>query len=90
MQPLTAISVRLSGNRKYLSSGPGKSFNRSFTHYFLDTRKPAGIASLMTPKSLGEIISNYDRLNNGDGISWFTPQRENTVARSSTECSTDV
>ncbi len=30
----------------------------------------------MTPKSLGEIISNYDRLNNGDGISWFTPQGE--------------
>lgn len=48
-----------------------KSFNRGFTHYFIDSRRPKSIISPYTPKSLGEIISNISKLNNGDGISFF-------------------
>lgn len=48
-----------------------KSFNRGFTHYFTDCRRPQSIASLQTPKSLGETISDPRMLNNGDGISYF-------------------
>lgn len=48
-----------------------KSFNRGFTHYFLTERKPESIASLDTPKSLGEPIDDIRMLNNGDGISYF-------------------
>lgn len=48
-----------------------KSFNRGFTHYFLTERKPESIASLDTPKSLGEPIDDIQLLNNGDGISYF-------------------
>lgn len=55
---------------------PAKSFNRSFTHYFLDGPKPSSIASLMTPKSLGEPVADTASLNNGDGISWFTREGE--------------
>lgn len=51
---------------------PAKSFNRSFTHYFIDGARPSGgIASIMTPKSLGEEITDTAMLHNGDGISWF-------------------
>lgn len=50
---------------------PEKSFNRGFTDYFLTSRKPLNIASLDTPKSLGERINNISSLNNGDGISFF-------------------
>lgn len=48
-----------------------KSFNRGFTSYFLEKRKPAEIASLITPKSIGERINNLSNLNNGDGISFI-------------------
>ncbi|MDE7345296.1 MAG: U32 family peptidase [Muribaculaceae bacterium] len=48
-----------------------KSFNRGFTHYFIDNRRPHGIISPDTPKSLGEIINDPVELNNGDGISFF-------------------
>lgn len=48
-----------------------KSFNRGFTSYFLNDRKPADIASLLTPKSQGEPIKKISVLNNGDGISFF-------------------
>ncbi|MDE5841093.1 MAG: U32 family peptidase, partial [Muribaculaceae bacterium] len=48
-----------------------KSFNRGFTHYFIDSRRPKGIISADTPKSLGETITDISRLNNGDGISFF-------------------
>lgn len=48
-----------------------KSFNRSFTHYFLDERKPENITSPLTPKSMGETITDVSMLNNGDGISFF-------------------
>ncbi len=48
-----------------------KSFNRGFTHYFIDKRRPLGIISPDTPKSLGEVIKDVSQLNNGDGISFF-------------------
>ncbi|MDE7096521.1 MAG: U32 family peptidase, partial [Muribaculaceae bacterium] len=48
-----------------------KSFNRGFTHYFIDSKRPKGIISADTPKSLGETITDISRLNNGDGISFF-------------------
>ncbi len=48
-----------------------KSFNRGFTHYFIDNRRPHGIISPDTPKSLGEEIDDIRKLNNGDGISFF-------------------
>lgn len=50
---------------------PDKSFNRGFTTYFLDGRRPASIASLRTPKSMGEEIEDISQLNRGDGISFF-------------------
>lgn len=49
---------------------PEKSFNRGFTDYFLSSRRPEAIASLLTPKSQGEIIYDVSVLNNGDGISY--------------------
>ena len=65
-----------------------KCFNRSYTHYFLNERHhPNGfkMASLITPKSLGEkigcvnqcrgnklTIDTRQSLNNGDGLSYFT------------------
>ncbi len=48
-----------------------KSFNRGFTHYFLESRRPKNIYSPLTPKSLGEPIADISQLNNGDGISYF-------------------
>ena len=64
-----------------------KSFNRSYTHYFLTERNhPNGfkMASLITPKSLGEPIGSVmqcrgnrltidtaQSLSNGDGLSYF-------------------
>lgn len=49
---------------------PKKSFNRGFTDYFLTNRRPKSIASLLTPKSLGEPVEIRE-LHNGDGVSWF-------------------
>ena len=67
-----------------------KSFNRGFTHYFLDQRRPqdgSSIASIDTPKSQGEYLGRALRCNgntlkidtkaslaNGDGLS-FTDAR---------------
>lgn len=48
-----------------------KSFNRGFTHYFIEGRKNGSMASLRTPKSMGESITDIRKLNNGDGISFF-------------------
>ena len=64
-----------------------KSFNRSFTHYFIDSRNPANgtkMASLNTPKSQGEYIGTVSSVNgntitintstplaNGDGLSYI-------------------
>ncbi len=39
-----------------------KSFNRGFTHYFLDDRTPAPIASPDTPKSLGELLGKVKQV----------------------------
>lgn len=55
-----------------------KSFNRGFTHYFLNQRKPTGIWSPRTPKSMGEEINDISELHNGDGISYFDAQGEYT------------
>lgn len=55
---------------------PEKSFNRGFTHYFIDSRKPGDISSPFTPKSMGETISNVSELHNGDGISFFNSKGE--------------
>ncbi len=64
-----------------------KSFNRSFTHYFIDERHPANgfkMASIDTPKSQGEFIGKVTAVNgniihigsstplvNGDGLSYM-------------------
>lgn len=48
-----------------------KSFNRGFSHYFVESRRPKGIISPLTPKSLGEPIDDVSLLHNGDGISFF-------------------
>ncbi len=48
-----------------------KSFNRGFTTYFLESRRPASISQPLTPKSMGEVITDVKSLNNGDGISFF-------------------
>ena len=53
-----------------------KSFNRGFTDYFLNGRKKEKMASLKTPKSMGEIIRRAEELNNGDGISFFNAKDE--------------
>ncbi|MCM1291662.1 MAG: U32 family peptidase [Prevotella sp.] len=50
---------------------PSKSFNRGFTDYFLNSRRPRCISSIETPKSLGEKIKDFRDLENGDGISFF-------------------
>lgn len=60
---------------------PVKSFNRSFTHYFLAERKPAGIASLRTPKSMGEPVRALSDLCAGDGVSYFNERGEYTGVR---------
>ena len=61
-----------------------KSFNRGFTHYFLDGRTAVPIASPDTPKSLGEyvgqvkqtdrnsfVVAGTASLHNGDGLCFF-------------------
>ncbi len=74
-----------------------KSFNRGFTHYFLDERHPkdgVSIASVDTPKSQGErlgrvtrcngnalSIDTHARLANGDGLSYVNAQGEFTGVR---------
>ena len=74
-----------------------KSFNRGFTRYFLDERRPkdgTAIASIDTPKSQGEPLGRVTRCNgntltidtratlaNGDGLSYFDAQGQFTGAR---------
>lgn len=53
-----------------------KSFNRGFTDYFLGSRRPGRMASLLTPKSMGEEITDVSMLHNGDGISFFNARGE--------------
>ena len=74
-----------------------KSFNRGFTHYFLDDRRPkdgTSIASIDTPKSQGEFLGRVTRCNgntliintratlaNGDGLSYYDTNGTFTGAR---------
>lgn len=74
-----------------------KSFNRGFTHYFLDERCPkdgTAMASIDTPKSQGEYlgvatrcndnmltISTHATLANGDGLSFTDAQGQFAGAR---------
>ena len=74
-----------------------KSFNRGFTHYFLDERRPkdgTAIASIDTPKSQGEPLGHVARCNgntltidtratlaNGDGLSYHDAQGTFTGTR---------
>ena len=74
-----------------------KSFNRGFTHYFLDERHPkdgSEMASIVTPKSQGEYLGRVLRCNgntltidtqstlaNGDGLSYIDGQGAFTGAR---------
>lgn len=62
-------------------ANPIKSFNRGFTHYFLKGNQPSGIASIHTPKSLGEPLSTLSDLHAGDGISYFNSKGEYTGVR---------
>lgn len=61
------------GNVKItFTPNPEKSFNRGFTDYRLSGKPdPAGIASMLTPKSLGEPVRRISDLRPGDGISYF-------------------
>ena len=74
-----------------------KSFNRGFTHYFLDQRRPDdghSMASVDTPKSQGEYLGRTLRCNgnqlkidtratlaNGDGLSFIDSNGEYSGAR---------
>lgn len=55
---------------------PEKSFNRGFTSYFLEGRRQKSMASLFTPKSMGERIDDVCDLKNGDGISFINGKGE--------------
>lgn len=65
-----------------------KTFNRGFTHYFLDGRKD-DMSSPLTPKAIGEFVGNIKNINhgsiivagtaafaNGDGLCFFNDQNE--------------
>ncbi|WP_080903902.1 U32 family peptidase [Parabacteroides sp. Marseille-P3160] len=67
---------------------PEKSFNRGFTSYYLEGRE-ADVTAFDTPKSIGEpigsvkeirgnslTVSGINRLNNGDGLSFFNERGE--------------
>ena len=74
-----------------------KSFNRGFTHYFLDERRPhdgMSMASIDTPKSQGEFlgralrcngnaltIDTHASLSNGDGLSFIDSRGQFSGAR---------
>lgn len=54
-----------------------KSFNRGFTDYMFSGKPDRrGIASMLTPKSLGEPIKDVAKLRPGDGISFFNANGE--------------
>lgn len=70
--------IRSSYGRSVITYTPrlDKSFNRGFTDYFLGSRRPSRMASLLTPKSMGELIKDVSQLHNGDGISFFNSRGE--------------
>lgn len=72
------LYVRSSFGKSTVSFAPDpeKSFNRGFIHYFTEERQPKDITSPLTPKSMGERITDVNALNNGDGISWFDAKGE--------------
>ncbi|MDE5652991.1 MAG: U32 family peptidase, partial [Muribaculaceae bacterium] len=72
------LYCRASAGRSEISFKPeaSKSFNRGFTRYFFDSRRPEAISSPLTPKSMGEVISDIHELHNGDGISYFNSKNE--------------
>jgi len=90
---------RASSGTVNLSFDPdiNKSFNRGFTHYFLDERRPKdgfAIASIDTPKSQGEYlgralrcigntlaIDTHATLANGDGLSFTDSNGQFSGAR---------
>ena len=67
---------------------PHKSFNRGFTHYFLDGRQAQPIIQPHSPKSMGELVGTVQRvinnltftykgdaeLHNGDGLCYIDKQ----------------
>lgn len=55
---------------------PQKSFNRGYTTYFLEGRRSKSMASILTPKSQGEPITDLKELHNGDGISFINNRGE--------------
>ncbi|GAK58633.1 peptidase U32 family protein [Candidatus Vecturithrix granuli] len=68
---------------------PVKTFNRGYTNYFLTGRRDEAVASIDTPKSIGEKIGQVLTVNkryfmldtpailhNGDGICFFDTSRE--------------
>lgn len=55
---------------------PDKSFNRGFTHYFLDGRPSQRLSNPFTPKSMGERITEISSLRPGDGIGWIDADGE--------------
>lgn len=69
---------RSSFGKSHISFIPNlsKSFNRGFTSYFLKDKHDDGMASLDTPKSMGEEIDRISDLHNGDGISFFNNKGE--------------
>lgn len=59
---------------------PAKSFNRGFTSYFLRSRRPGDtLASIHTPKSLGEPLGQGEMPANGDGLAFFDPRDNSYV-----------
>lgn len=73
-QDSLALYSRSSYGKCHISFTPDihKSFNRGFTDYRLSgATDKNGIASILTPKSLGEPISDIRNLKPGDGISFF-------------------
>lgn len=90
---------RASFGKNELSFAPDvrRSFNRSFTTYFIDRRKPDNgehMASIDTPKSLGQYVGKVMRakgnellldtklrLANGDGLSFFNTDGQFTGIR---------
>lgn len=78
-QPDKYCRASVGESRISFEPNPEKSFNRGFTTYFQNDRKPANIASLYTPKSLGEQVE-AKQLNAGDGISWLDKNGDYTGA----------
>ena len=57
---------RSSYGNTFISFNPNveKSFNRGFTDYSLGSRLPKNLASINTPKSMGEVVRDIKLLNN--------------------------